>query len=135
MYINQRFYVVKRWQRAGEGFKNRRHSLWTAPNIDPLDKMFYYSLLMKRKQCSCVVHFIWTCTNIIKKYQILAILWKKKIRGRKSQKKTFILTNLDGTAKCQKRENALINLTWRAILSYDSGTISNTEYEAKMFMK
>ena len=33
--------------------------------------------------------------------------------------------------KCQKRENALINLTWRAILSYDSCTISNIEYEAR----
>ena len=35
-------------------------------------------------------------------YQILAIFWKKKIRGGKSHKKTFIFTNLDGTAQMSK---------------------------------
>ena len=36
---------------------------------------------------------------------------EKEDKRKKITKKTFILTNLDGTAKCQKRENALINLT------------------------
>ena len=57
----------------------------------------------------------------LKNIKFLAILWKKKIRGRKSQKKLSSWLILMVQHKCQKRENALINLTWRAILSYDSG--------------